>query len=123
MPAASTVNGLEYNATPRWKVWAYYGATWIDRISTFDPAALQPVGYGYSGSSNSQNRTVQEITGGFHRVLWRNPNYGTFQFSGQYSWVMRRPWYVALGQPPSANLNMVYLGLRYILPGMPPARK
>ena len=123
LPAASTVDGLEYDATPNWKFWAYYGGTWIDRISTFDPVALQPVGYGYLGSPNSQNRTVQEITGGFLRVLWKNRNYGTFQFAGQYSWLVRHPWYVGPSQPASANLNMVYLGLRYFLPGMLPALK
>lgn len=83
LPAASTVDGLEYDASPRWKFWAYYGGTWIGRISTFDRVALQAVGYGYTGSPNSQNRTIQELTGGFHRIFWSNPNYGTFQFAGQ----------------------------------------
>jgi hypothetical protein len=119
LPAASTVDGLEYDASPKWKFWVYYGGTWIQRLSTFDPVALQPVGYGYVGSPDSQNRTIQEITGGFHRIFWSNPNYGSFQFSGQYSWLVRHPWYVASGQPASANLNMVYLGFRYTLPGMP----
>ena len=121
LPAASTVDGIEYDASPRWKFWEYYGGTWIGRISTFDPAALQAVGYGYTGSPNSQNRTIQELTG-FHRIFWSNPNYGTFQFAGQYSWLVRHPWFVAPGQPASANLNMVYLGFRYILPGMPRSR-
>jgi hypothetical protein len=122
LPAASTVDGLEYDASPRWKFWAYYGGTWIGRISTFDPVAVQAVGYGYTGSPNSQNRTIQELTGGFHRIFWSNANYGTFQFAGQYSWLVRHPWFVAPGQPASANLNMVYLGFRYILPGMPRSR-
>jgi hypothetical protein len=123
LPAASAVDGLEYDATPKWRFWAYYGGTWIDRISTFDPETLQPVGYGYTGSPNSQNRTIQEISAGFHRVFWTNPNYGTFQFGGQYSWLVRHPWFVAPGQPASANLNMVYLGFRYFLPGMAPGSK
>jgi hypothetical protein len=117
MPAASTVDGLEYEATPRWRFWTYYGATWIHRISTFDPVSMQAVGYGYAGSPDNQNRTINEVTGGFTRVLWKNTNYGTLQFSAQYSWVVRRPWYVAAGRPGSANLNMFYLGLRYLLPG------
>jgi hypothetical protein len=117
LPAASTVDGLEYQATPKWILWTYYGGTWIDRISTFDPVSLQPVGYGYTGSPDSQNRTIHEITGGFTRVFWNNQNYGTLQFSAQYSWVARHPWYVAPSQPAGANLNMVYLGFRYLLPG------
>jgi hypothetical protein len=123
LPAASIVDGLEYNATPKLRFWAYYGGTWIGRISTFDPTTLQPVGYGYTGSPDSQNRTIQEISGGFRHVFWSNPNYGTLQFAGQYSWLVRHPWYVAPGQPASANLNMVYLGFRYFLPGMLPGAK
>jgi hypothetical protein len=119
LPAASTVDGFEYDVPPRWKFWAYYGGTWIGRIGTFDPVAVQTVGYGYTGSPDSQNRAIQEITAGFHRILWSNPNYGAFQFAGQYSWVIRHPWYVAPGQPSNANLNMVYLGCRYTLPGAP----
>jgi hypothetical protein len=123
LPAASTVDGLEFDLTQKLKLWAYYGGTWIDRISTYDPVGGQAVGYGYIGSPNSQNRSIQEISGGFNHVFWSNPNYGTFQFRGQYSWLVRHPWYVAPGDPRNANLNMVYVGLRYSLPGMPPKLK
>ncbi|HEY7334814.1 MAG TPA: hypothetical protein VH639_08015 [Bryobacteraceae bacterium] len=123
LPSGSTVNGFEYEPVPKWKFWGYYGGTWIGRISTFDPGALQPVGYGYVGSPDSQNRTIQEVTAGFHRIFWSNPNYGSFQFAGQYSWLVRHPWYVAPGRPNSANLNMVYLGFRYTLPGSLPEPK
>jgi hypothetical protein len=73
LPAASTVDGFEYEPAPKWAFWVYYGGTWIDRISTFDSVAFQPVGYGYVGSPNSQNRTIQEVTTGFHRVLLEQP--------------------------------------------------
>jgi len=117
IPAASTVDGLEYQATPKWRLWTYYGGTWIDRISTFDPVSLGPVGYGYVGSPDSQNRSIHEITGGLTRVFWKNSNYGTLQFSAQYSWLARHPWYAAAGQPTIANLHLIYLGFRYLLPG------
>jgi hypothetical protein len=58
------------------EVMADHGGTWIDRNSTFDPVAFQPVGYGYSGSPDSQNRTIQEVAAGFQRVSWNKPNYG-----------------------------------------------
>jgi hypothetical protein len=121
--AGATVGGLEYEVTPKWKLWAYYGGTYIDRNVTIDPSTGQPVGYGYPNSPNSQNRSIQEVTAGFSRVFWQNPNYGAFKFSGQYSWLVRHPWFVAPGDPGSANLNMVYLGLRYALPGRAPASK
>jgi len=41
----------------------------------------------------------------------------------QYSYLVRHPWFVAPGQPGSANLNMLFLNLRYTLPGAPPAEK
>jgi hypothetical protein len=120
--AMSTVDGFEYQAKPKLKLFSYYSVTYLDRNMTIDPSSGNPVGYGYTGSPSSQNRTIQEVTGGFTRVFWKNPNYGTFQFSGQYSWLVRHPWYVATGQPDHAKLNMLYLGFRYVLPGSPPAR-
>ena len=114
--AMSTLNGVEYQATPKWRLWAFYGGTYIGRNVAIDPSNGQPVGYGYTGSPDSQNRSIQELTGGFTRVFRRDPTFGTFQFSGQYSWLVRHPSYVAAGQPGSANLNMLYLGLRYLLP-------
>ena len=122
LPAASTVDGFEYDASPRWKFWAYYGGTWIGRISTFDPVALQAVGYGYTGCPNSQNRTIQELTGGFHRIFWSNRIMEPFSSPANTPGWSGILGFVAPGQPASANLNMVYLGFRYILPGMPRSR-
>ena len=119
----ATVDGFEYQATPKWKLFAYYGGTYVGRNVTIDPASGNPVGYGYPGSPNSHNKSIQEIAGGFQHVFWHNPNYGAFQFNGQYSWLVRHPWYVAPNQPKSANLNMLYLNIRYLLPGEPPASK
>jgi hypothetical protein len=121
--AMATLSGAELQARPRLKLWMYYGGTYIDRATVLDPSNSRPVGYGYTGSPNSHNRSIQEVTGGFTRVFWQHPDYGTLQLSGQYSWLVRHPWYVANGQPRSANLNMVYLGLRYVLPAPPPVSK
>ena len=123
LPAGSTVDGIEYTPKPKWIFFSYYGGTWIDRISTFDPATSQPVGYGYEGSPNSQNRTVQEVSAGFHHIFFQNPNYGTFRFSCQFSWINRHAWYVAPGQPSDANFSMMYFGFRYFLPGSAPELK
>jgi hypothetical protein len=35
---------------------------------------------------------------------------------GQVSYLERTPWYVAAGAPSKADLTMVYLDLRYVLP-------
>jgi hypothetical protein len=113
------VSGLlnRFQLSPKWILWTYYGGTWLDRISTFDPVSQQPFGYGYSGSPNNLNRTIHEITGGLTRVFWNNPNYGTLWFSVRYSWLVRHPWHVApVASLPAQTSIMVYLGFRYLLP-------
>jgi hypothetical protein len=42
---------------------------------------------------------------------------------GQYSYLVRNPWFIAAAAPRNANLNMVFLNLRYTLPGSAPAIK
>ena len=88
-----------------------------------DPANGQPVGFGYTGSPGNHNRAIQEGTFGFTHTFWRDPNYGAMQFMVQYSYLVRHPWYVAPGQPGAANLNMLFLNLRYTLPGAPPPER
>lgn len=119
--AASTLSGLEYQAGKKWLLYAYYGGAYFGKNVTIDPITGKPVGYGYSGSPNSQNRSIQEATLGFTNTFWKDPKYGALQFMTQYSYVTRNPWYVGPGQPANAHLNMVFLNLRYALPGAPPA--
>jgi hypothetical protein len=121
--AMSTMDGVEYQVRPKLKLWAYYGGTYIDRNVAIDSSNGTLVGYGYDGSPDNQNRSIQEVTAGFTRFFWQNPKYGALQFSGQYSWLVRRPWFVGSGRPASANLNMLYLGLRYAIPAARPAEK
>jgi hypothetical protein len=119
----STMDGVEYQETSKLKLWAYYGGTYINKNVAIDPSNGTLVGYGYTGSPDSQNRSIQEVTAGFTRFFWQDPKYGALQFSGQYSWLVRHPWFVGSGKPASANLNMLYLGLRYAIPGARPAGK
>jgi hypothetical protein len=119
--SASTVTGIEYQANPNNLFDAYYGGAYIYRSSALDLNG-QPIGYGYSGSPLNHNRSLQQLTFGYTRTFWRDPNYGALQFISQYSYLTRNPWSVPVGQPSHANLNFVYLSIRYILPGAPPAR-
>jgi hypothetical protein len=120
--SGSTVTGAEWiiNNT---LLYGYYGGIYIGRYTVIDPATGKPVGYGYTGSSNGQNRTIQEATIGFNQTLWKDPKYGAINVMGQYSWLNRDPWYVSTGQPKNAHQNQVYLNLRYTLPGTPPTLK
>jgi hypothetical protein len=118
--AASTVSGFEYQPNSNLLLYAYYGGAYFGRNVAIDPDTGKPVGYGYSGSPNSQNRAIQEATFGFTKTFWKDPRYGALQLMTQYSYLTRAPWYVAAGQPARANSNMVFLNLRYLLPGAPP---
>jgi hypothetical protein len=102
-------------------LYGYYGGVYITRNFSVDTTVpSQPnIGYGYNGSANSQNRSIQEITAGFNQTLWKDAKYGALNFMGQYSYLVRNPWAVGTG-PEDAHLNMVFLDLRYTLPGSAP---
>ena len=120
--SASTVDGFEYQMTPKDLLDVYYGGAYIQKNTAIDLNG-ELVGYGYAGSPLNHNRSVQEITAGYTRTLWRDPNYGALQFITQYSYVVRHPWSVAVGDPTGAHVNMLYLDLRYLFPGAPPASR
>ena len=118
--AGGTIDGFEFRT---WKnnllLYAYYGGIYIGRNVAIDTTAAKPtlVGYGYSGSPNSQNRAINEITFGFNQTLWSSPRYGAINAMGQYEYLMRDPWFVAAGAPKATHDNTIYFNLRYTLPG------
>ena len=111
--------GLEYQATPKFMVYGYYGYVYIGRnfsLTGCGAGGKSFCGYGFSGSSNSNDRNVQEPTIGFIPTFWRNPNYGALSLITQFSYLSRAPWVVAKGAPKNAHLGMAYIDLRYTLP-------
>jgi len=119
--ASSTVDGFEYTLHNT-LLYAYYGGDLIGKDVTIDPAAKNAfVGYGYPKSANSQNRTIQEGTVGFNTTFWKNPTYGALNFIFQYSYLFRDSWYIAAGAPENTHNHMVWVDLRYTLPGQAPA--
>jgi hypothetical protein len=111
----SMIAGFEYT-NKKTMVYGYYGGIWIDQYSIMD-AGGKLVGYGYTGSPNGQNHTIDEITFGFNQTFWKDAKYGALNFMGQYSHLKREPWYVASGAPADAKIDMIFLNLRYTLPG------
>jgi len=101
-------------------LWAYYGGLYIGRTTAVDPKGNVLVGYGFTGSPNSQNRNINEYTFGFNQTFWKDPKYGAINFMGQYSYLTRNPWFVAVGQPDDTHQNMLMFNLRYTLPGSAP---
>ena len=116
--ASSTVSGIE-DTYKKTMIYAYYGGLYIGRNVAIDTNG-KPVGYGYTGSAAGQNRAIQEATFGFNQTIWKDAKYGALNFMGQYSYLTRSPWYVASGQPPNANINILFFNLRYTLPGSAP---
>jgi hypothetical protein len=119
--SGGTIDGFEART---WKnnllLYAYYGGIYIGRNTTIDTSAASGrpyVGYGYTGSPNSQNRAINEVTFGFNQTIWANPRYGAINAMGQYEWLSRNPWFVAANAPKGTHDNTIYFNLRYTLPG------
>jgi hypothetical protein len=122
--SGSTVTGFEITAK-KTLIYGYYGGIYVMRNTAIDAGKTTPgIGYGYPGSSSSQNRAIQEITFGFNQTIWKDAKWGAVNFMGQYSYLVRVPWYVNYAatpaQPPNANDNMLFFNLRYTLPGSAP---
>jgi hypothetical protein len=112
--ATSTIVGAEWTFVPEDTVSFYYSTAGYGQ--RYDKLGTGYVGYGYPGSSNSQNKTMEEYTVANTYTFWKNPSYGALQLIGQVSYVDRTPWFVAAGAPSKANATMVFLDLRYVLP-------
>jgi hypothetical protein len=117
---ASTVTGFEFTKGNAF-FYGYYGGIYVLQDVIIDTNG-KLVGYGWAGAGapTSQNRTIQEGTLGFNQTLWKDARYGALNLMGQYSYLTRNPWSVATGAPRAALLNMVFLNLRYTLPGGAP---
>jgi hypothetical protein len=126
--AGSGIGGFEYQVTPHYMFYGYYGGAYFARNYGFLAATPSSscdgisgftcVGFGFPGSANSANRLIEEETIGIIPTLWSNANYGRLQAITQFSYLMRTPWSdrSTPGNPKNAHTNMVYIGLRYILP-------
>jgi hypothetical protein len=116
----SGLAGLEWIASKRSAFAVYYGADYFgrnffpDTTNTANPNTI--IGYGGPGSSNTNNRAIQEYTFDWLQTFWKSDKYGALQYYTQYSYVTRTPWFDAPGAPRNAHLSMVYAGFRYVLP-------
>jgi hypothetical protein len=116
--ASSTLDGIEARINKNnLLLYAYYGGIYVGRNTAFDANGTSRIGYGYTGSPNSQNRVINEITFGFNQTMWASPRYGAINVMGQYEYLMRDPWFVAAGAPKATHDNTIYFNIRYTLPG------
>ncbi len=120
--SGSTVSGFEFTHKNT-LLYGYYGGVYIGKNVALDANGTTRVGYGFIGSPEGHNRNIQEATFGFNQTLWKDAKYGALNFMGQYSYLSRNPWFIASGQPEDSHLNMLFLNLRYTLPGSAPTIK
>jgi hypothetical protein len=118
----TTTEGLEYTIHNT-LLYFYFGGIYIGKNAALDANGTTPIGWGYTGSSNGQNRSVNEYTVGFNQTLWKSPAYGAVNVMFQYEYATRTPWYVATGALDHAADHTVYIDLRYTLPGGAPSIK
>ena len=118
--SGSTVDGFELTIGKS-LFYAYYGGIYVGRNTALDANGTTLIGYGYTGSASSQNRSMQEGTIGLTQTLYRDPRYGQVSFYLDYAYFWREPWFVASGAPNQANQHAVWFDLRYTFPGSAPA--
>jgi len=117
--AGAGLGGFEYRISKS-LIYAYYGAAYFGRdfheVAPGPPPAF--TGYGFPGSPNTQNRTIQEATIGLNQTLWSDHKYGDLKLLNQVSYLSRNPWSTTgtPGNAASAHLGMVFVNLRYDLP-------
>lgn len=118
----STTGGVEATFKNT-MVYAYYGGVWAGQDTALDANGTTPIGYGFRGSANNHNRSMEEYTFGLNQTIWKDARWGALNYMMQYQYATRNPWFVAAGQPGGAHDNTIYLNLRYTLPGAPPPAK
>ena len=113
--AASTVDGLEFQAGKNTVLTGYVGAAYFDRNVALDTTGKY-IGYGFPGSAATNNRTIDEATFGWIQTFWKHPTYGDLKLITQYSYLWRTPWAPPASGPTDAHANLLFVDLRYDLP-------
>lgn len=121
--AMGGIAGAELALTKATTFYTYWGQDYFGRALTYDPFNHVFVGYGCATVKNgcsANNRSIQEATFGIQQTLWKDPRYGALAVFGQYSYLDRYLW---VGNPHGTHTNMLFLDLRYTLPGAAPKLK
>jgi hypothetical protein len=111
---ASWMGGIEQRILPTLLLAGYYSGQDTDASFDLDTNGSY-IGFGFPGSSNSNNRKIQEITGTASYQFVRSPDRGSGQFSLQTSWLKREPSSQGNGLP-SAKAFLFFAQVRYNLP-------
>ena len=116
--SGSGIGGFEWMVPGNTTISAYYSGVYAERRYGLDPAVktATEVGYGFPGSANTNNRSIEEASFASTTTLWKNSAYGALQLITQSSWVLREPWFLAPQTPKDAHLFMEFANVRFVLP-------
>lgn len=110
----SWVAGVEQRLNPTVSVAGYYsGVDTTESFTTDGDGSF--IGFGFPGSANSNNKSIQELTLTGSLLSFKSTNRGSAQVSVQYSWLERKPFDAGSG-PASAAMHMFFAQVRYNLP-------
>ena len=111
----SWVAGVEQSVTSHVSLGGYFSGVTSDASSSTDRDG-RAIGFGYPGSANSNNRTIQEVTATGAYQIVRTSDRGSAQFNTQLSWLTREPLSVPVNGLSSARTWMLFAQVRYNLP-------
>jgi len=110
----SYVFGVEQKLSATLSVAGYFSGVEADAAAFVDTNGRY-IGFGFPGSSNSNNDSIREGTLTFGFQPFKIENRGSVQLTTQLSWLERKPFDRGLG-PASAEMFMFQAQLRYNLP-------
>jgi hypothetical protein len=114
IPTTTWVAGVEYRISPPFSIALYDSGVRIDQRYSVDADGTY-IGFGFPGSSNADNRAIDEVTGVFGWQPWSIDGRGSMQWNTQLSWLRRAPWSTGSG-PSSASAVILLTQIRYNLP-------
>ena len=110
----SYVVGVEQSLRRALSLAGYFSGVESDARAFVDDGGVY-IGFGYPGSPNSNNGSIREATATFGWRPFQSPDRGSVQLNTQLSWLERKPFDRGTG-PPSADMFMLQVQLRYNLP-------
>lgn len=78
--------GLEIAPNKATGLYVYYSGLYAQKNATVNTDGTCCVGWGYPGASNGADRLMEEVTGGYSRVVWKHEELGSVQWGAQYAY-------------------------------------
>jgi len=94
-------------------------AGYYSGVDTHEAVAIDSnghyIGFGFPGSSNSNNKTIKQLTFTGSLLSFKSENRGSAQINLQYSWLERTPFDRGT-RPSTAKMHLFFAQVRYNLP-------